>query len=68
MNPSAARISLPIQAAEQIPMPEGFAGQLSALTAKPNAQAQAAFADLYLRKTPEEIARSDWQTGLRMLA
>ena len=38
MNPSAARSSLPIQAAEQIPMPEGFAGQLSTLAAKPNAR------------------------------
>jgi Xaa-Pro dipeptidase len=55
MNPSASRISLPIQAAEQIPIPEGFAGQLSALTAKPQAQCQAAFADLYLRKTPTEV-------------
>jgi Xaa-Pro dipeptidase len=55
MNPSASRISLPIQAAEQIPMPEGFAAQLSTLTGKPNAQQQAAFADLYLRKTWEEF-------------
>jgi len=55
MNPSASRISLPIQAAEQIPIPEGFAGQLSALTAKPSAQRQAAFADLYQKKTLEEI-------------
>ena len=55
MNPSASRISLPIQAAEQIPIPEGFARQLSALAAKPNAHRQAAFADLYLKKTSEEI-------------
>ena len=55
MNPSASRISLPIQAAEQIPIPEGFARQLSALAVKPNAHHQAAFADLYLRKTSEEI-------------
>lgn len=55
LNPSASRISLPIQAAEQIPIPEGFARQLSALAAKPNADRQAAFADLYLRKTSEEI-------------
>ena len=55
MNPSASRISLPIQAAEQIPIPEGFAGHLSALTAKPDAHCQAAFADLYLRKTRDEI-------------
>ena len=55
MNPSSSRISLPIQAAEQIPIPEGFARQLSALAAKPNAHRQAAFADLYLKKTSEEI-------------
>ena len=55
MNPSASRISLPIQAAEQIPIPEGFARQLSALAAKPNAHRQAAFADLYLKKTSEEV-------------
>ena len=55
MNPSAARTSLPIQAAEQIPMHEGFTGLLSTLATKPNAVCQAGFADLYLRKTPEEI-------------
>jgi len=55
MNPSASRISLPIQAGEQIPFPEGFSGQLSALTASPNAKSQKAFADLYLRKTAEEV-------------
>ena len=55
MNPSASRSSLPIQAAEQIPIPDGFARQLSALAVKPNAQRQAAFADLYLKKTSEEI-------------
>jgi Xaa-Pro dipeptidase len=55
MNPSASRIALPIQAAEQIPIPEGFSGRLSALTAKLDPRYQAGFADLYLRKTPEEI-------------
>jgi Xaa-Pro dipeptidase len=55
MNPSAARTSLPINSAEQIPMPEGFAGQLSALGVGGKGQSQASFADLYLRKTPEEI-------------
>lgn len=55
MNFSAARTSLPIQAAEQIPIPEGFSAQLTALTAKSNSKHQAAFADLYLRKTPEEV-------------
>ncbi len=51
MNSGAFRTSLPIQAAEQIPMPEDFAGRLSALAAKRNP----AFANLYLRKTPEEV-------------
>jgi len=55
MNPSASRTSLPIQAAEQIPIPEDFAKHLSALTAKSDGRHQAAFADLYLRKTPEEV-------------
>jgi Xaa-Pro dipeptidase len=55
MSFSAARTSLPIQAAEQIPIPEGFARQLSALAARPDAKHHAAFACLYLRKTPEEI-------------
>lgn len=55
MNVSSSRTSLPIQAAEQIPMPESFSGLLSALTAKPNSVSRAGFADLYLRKTPEEI-------------
>ena len=54
MNPSASRTSLPIQAAEQIPFPEGFSGYLSALTAKPDLNHEKAFADLYLRKTREE--------------
>ena len=51
MNPGAFRSSLPIQAAEQIPIPEDFAGHLSTLAAKRNP----AFANLYLRKTPQEI-------------
>jgi Xaa-Pro dipeptidase len=55
MNPGASRTSLPIQAAEQIPIPEDFAKRLSMLTAKPDTQRQSAFADLYLRKTVEEI-------------
>jgi hypothetical protein len=43
-------------AIERISIPEGFAGQLSALAAKPDGQSRAGFADLYLRETPEEIA------------
>lgn len=56
MNRGAARTSLPIQAAEQIPIPEDFAVLLSNLTVKPDANRSAAFATLYLRKTPEEVA------------
>src|SRR6202167_383426 len=55
LSAGASRTSLPIQAAEQIPMPEDFAGRMSKLAAKPNRKIQSAFADLYLRKTPEEI-------------
>jgi Xaa-Pro dipeptidase len=55
MNPGVSRTSLPIQAAEQIPIPENFAERLSALAARRDAQCRTAFADLYLRKTPEEI-------------
>jgi len=51
VNPGAFRASLPIQAAEQIPISEDFAGHLSTLAAKRNP----AFANLYLRKTPQEI-------------
>jgi Xaa-Pro dipeptidase len=55
LNPSASRISLPIQAAEQIPIPEGFSGRLSSLTGNTSAQCEAAFTNLYLRKTSAEI-------------
>jgi Xaa-Pro dipeptidase len=55
-NPSAARSSLPMMAAEQNPFPEDFASRLLWLTAKPNDRQRAAFRDLYLRKSPEEIA------------
>lgn len=55
MNPSAARTSLPIQAGEQIPFPEDFAAQLFAVAGRRDAASRAAFADLYLRKTPQEI-------------
>jgi len=55
MNPGVSRTSLPIQAAEQIPIPENFAERLSALAARRDAQCRTAFADLYLRKTPAEI-------------
>jgi Xaa-Pro dipeptidase len=54
MLPAAARISLPIQAGEQIPIPENFAAQLSPVASTPNHTCQVAFADLYLRKTSAE--------------
>jgi Xaa-Pro dipeptidase len=54
-NPSASRSSLPIQAAEQIPMPEDFARLLSTVAAKRDGRCLTDFANLYLRKTSEEI-------------
>ena len=55
MNPSASRTSLPIQAGEQIPIAEDFAAKLQTLAVKADARTQQAFADLYLRKTQEEV-------------
>jgi Xaa-Pro dipeptidase len=55
MNASAARSSLPINSAEQIPFPEDFAAQLVPLCAGADARSRAGFADLYLRKSPREI-------------
>jgi len=55
MTAATARISLPIQAAEQIPISENFASRLAALGVRSDAAAIAGFAKLYLRKTAEEI-------------
>jgi Xaa-Pro dipeptidase len=55
INPSSSRTSLPMQAAEQIPLPEDFAGKLSELARKRDARCVKAFMDLYLRKSAEEI-------------
>jgi Xaa-Pro dipeptidase len=55
LNPSAARTSLPIQAAEQIPIPENFAALFSTLAVPTGAKHQAGFANLYLRKSAEEV-------------
>jgi len=55
MCAGAARTSLPIQAAEQIPMPERFAEQLSGIIPKTDPRRESGFAALYLRKTPEEV-------------
>jgi Xaa-Pro dipeptidase len=56
MNPWTARTSLPIQAGEQIPLPEDFSAKFSAIAGKTDSRCRKGFADLYLRKTPEEIA------------
>jgi Xaa-Pro aminopeptidase len=55
MNASAARSSLPINSAEQTPLPEDFAAQFVALSAGANARSRAGFAELYLRKSPQEV-------------
>ena len=55
MNLADARTSLPIQAAEQIPVPEDFSARLLALGAKPDAAQRSAFAGLYLHKSKEEV-------------
>ncbi|HEY4741897.1 MAG TPA: Xaa-Pro peptidase family protein [Candidatus Acidoferrales bacterium] len=55
MNLSSARTSLPINAAEQIPIPEDFAKHFSSVSTGANAEVQAGFANLYLRKTAPEI-------------
>jgi Xaa-Pro dipeptidase len=56
INPSSSRTSLPMQAAEQIPIPEDFRGKLSELTRKgEDARCAKAFTDLYLRKSAEEV-------------
>ena len=52
---AASRSALPIQAAEQIPLPENFANRFSAIAAKQQEHCKPSFADLYLRKTSEEI-------------
>ena len=55
MNFSSARAALPIQAAEHIPLPENFSERFSALAAKSGTTHQAAFFQLYSKKTAEEI-------------
>ncbi len=57
MNPGTSRASLPIQAGEQIPLPEDFATRFSALAGKRDRHCREGFAGLYLRKTSEEIAK-----------
>jgi Xaa-Pro dipeptidase len=55
MLSSAARSTLPIQAGEQIPIPENFAERFSAIAGQTRGQSQSAFLELYLQKTAEEI-------------
>jgi Xaa-Pro dipeptidase len=55
MIAGASRTSLPIQAGEQIPIPDNFAQQLSSVTGKSDAEYPAAFLGLYLRKSTEEV-------------
>jgi Xaa-Pro dipeptidase len=55
MTAAASRSALPIQAAEQIPLPENFANRFSAIAAKKEEHCKPSFADLYFRKTSEEI-------------
>jgi Xaa-Pro dipeptidase len=59
MNLSSARSSLPINAAEQIPIPEDFAKNFSSLSTGANGEdrenVRVGFANLYLRKTAPEI-------------
>ncbi len=52
----SSRNSLPINSAEHPPLPEDFASHFSSLSTAANAQTRAGFANLYLRKTPEELA------------
>jgi Xaa-Pro dipeptidase len=51
----SARSALPIQAGEQIPLPELFWETFSAIAAQPDAEIEKAFLGLYLHKTPREI-------------
>jgi Xaa-Pro dipeptidase len=55
MNPSSARISLPMFTGEQIPMAEDFSQHLSKIASVPSEECLAAFAALYQRKSDEEI-------------
>jgi Xaa-Pro aminopeptidase len=52
---SGIRTSLPMQPAEQIPIPDLFWEQLFTVAAAYNPKTEAAFLNLYLQKTPEEI-------------
>ncbi len=55
LTAAASRSALPIQGAEQIPLPENFANRFSEIASKQEEHCEPSFADLYLRKTSEEI-------------
>ncbi len=55
MNSNSARGSLPVNAAEQTPLPEGFSAQLASVSTGANVRTQASFNDLYLRKSAPEV-------------
>jgi Xaa-Pro dipeptidase len=68
---SAARTALPIQAAEQNPMPEDFWNRVAGLVAKADVRRQDAFVSLYLIKTAEEakqIQRANQVAGIGLQA
>jgi Xaa-Pro dipeptidase len=68
---SAARTALPIQAAEQNPMPEDFWNRVAGLVAKADVRRQDAFVSLYLIKTGEEakqIQRTNQVAGIGLQA
>lgn len=56
VNASSSRSSLPINSAEQAPIPEDFAARFSSFSAGTNPRTRTDFANLYLRKTPQEVA------------
>lgn len=51
-----SRSALPLQAAEQIPLPELFWQTFSKIAGEPDAEVEQAYLELYLHKTPPEIA------------
>jgi len=55
MNRNSSRTSHPIQAAEGLPVPDAVRDRFSAIAATPSSELDAAFADLYISKSLEEI-------------
>jgi Xaa-Pro dipeptidase len=52
---NASRTALPIQAAEQIPLPDCFADKVASVAAGGDAKTEAAFLELYLTKSAGEV-------------